>query len=106
MSNSNPYTNYRHIQGSFGYSQNINAFALYTGTVGAILSNDERNSWYHPSLLNASKWLCKNNRLLQFYEHYFNRWTPTGPPLIIPTATLVESDENSSNHTTIKNTGP
>jgi len=34
--NSNPYTNYRHIQGSFGYSKNINAFALYTGTLGSV----------------------------------------------------------------------
>ena len=60
--NSNPYTNYRHIQGSFGYSKNINAFALYTGTVGAILSNGEKNNWYHPSLLDASKWLRENNK--------------------------------------------
>ena len=107
--NSNPYTNYRHIQGSFGYSRNINAFALYTGTVGAILSNGERNSWYHPSLLNASKWLRENNKFFQPYEHYFNRGTTTGPPLIIPTATLAESDEDSYNHTTnstIRSTGP
>ena len=96
--NSNPYITYRHIQGSFGYSRNINAFALYTGVVGAILSNGERNSWYHPSLLNASRWLRKNNKFFQPYEHYFNRGTATGPPLIILTATIIESDEDSNSH--------
>jgi len=95
--NSNPYTNYRHLQGSFGYSRNINAFALYTGTVGAILSNGQRNSWYHPSLLDASRWLRENNKFFQPYKHYFNRGTIAGPPLIIPTA-ILESDETSNNY--------
>ncbi|CAB4440740.1 unnamed protein product [Rhizophagus irregularis] len=104
--NSNPYTNYRHMRGSFGYSRNINAFALYTGTVGAILSNGERNNWYHPSLLNASKWLRENNEFFKPYEYYFNRGTINGPPLIIPTATISEFNENSYRNSTIRNTGP
>ena len=107
--NSNPYTTYRHIKGSFGYSRNINAFALYTGTIRAILSNGKRNSWYHPSLINASKWLRENNKFFQPYEHYYNRGTTIGPPLIIPTATIVESDESSHNYhitnSIIRNTG-
>ena len=104
--NSNPYTTYRHLQGSFGYSRNINAFALYTGTVGAILSNGERNSWYHPSLLNASRWLRENNEFFKPYKHYFNRGTINGPPLIIPTATISEFNENSYRNSIIRNTGP
>ena len=43
------------MKGSFGFSRNINAFALYTETVGAILSNNKKNSWYHPTLINASR---------------------------------------------------
>jgi len=42
--NSNHYITYRHMQGSFSFSRNINAFALYTGTIGAILSNGKKNS--------------------------------------------------------------
>ena len=52
--NSNAYTNYRHLTGTFTYSKNINALALYSGTVGAILNNNRSNSWYHPSLDNAA----------------------------------------------------
>ncbi len=32
------------MQGFFEFSQNINAFELYTGTINAILSNGKRNS--------------------------------------------------------------
>ncbi|GES98086.1 DNA helicase Pif1, ATP-dependent [Rhizophagus clarus] len=95
-----------HLQGSFGYSRNINAFALYTGTVGAILSNGERNSWYHPSLLNASKWLRENNEFFKPYRYYFNQGTINGPPLIIPTATISEFNENLYRNSIIRNTGP
>jgi len=52
--NSNAYTNYRHLTGTFNYSKNINALALYSGSIGAILSNNQSNSWYHPSLNDAT----------------------------------------------------
>ncbi|GBC07354.1 hypothetical protein RclHR1_07400001 [Rhizophagus clarus] len=95
-----------YLQSLFGYSQNINAFALYTGTVGAILSNSERNSWYHLSLLNASKWLHKNNEFFKPYRYYFNRETINGPPLIIPTAIISEFNENLYRNSIIRNIGP
>ncbi|GES86170.1 hypothetical protein RCL_jg18301.t1 [Rhizophagus clarus] len=76
IQNVTEFTFHLHLQGSFGYSQNINAFALYTGTVGAILSNGERNK------------------------------TINGPSLIIPTATISEFNENLYRNSIIRNTGP
>ena len=100
--NSNYYTTYRHMQGSFGFSRNINAFALYTGTVGAILSNSKKNSWYHSTLNNASCWLRENNKYFQSYTHYYNRRSILDPPIIIPTATVDEEIlDNSYNAKTI-----
>ena len=85
--NSNAYTNYRHLTGTFTYSKNINALALYSGTIGAILNNNQSNSWYHPSLDNAATWLCDNNLYFKPYQTLINRGTGNGPPVIFPTAT-------------------
>src|ERR1044071_9268739 len=93
------------MQGSFGLLRNINAFALYTGTVGAILSNSKKNSWYHSTLNNASCWLRENNKYFQPYTHYYNRESILGPPIIIPTATITLDEEildNSYNAKTIE----
>ncbi len=106
--NSNHYTTYRHMQGSIGYSRNINAFALYTGAIGAILSNGRKNSWYYSTLINASRWLRDNNNFFHPYTHYYNRGSILGPPLVIPTANLASLDEsnadNNSNTNTIRST--
>ncbi|CAG8495886.1 25552_t:CDS:2, partial [Gigaspora rosea] len=57
---SNPYTNYKQLQGNFGYSRNICALALYYGEFGAFLdSNEFTSNWYHPTLYNAVNWLKK-----------------------------------------------
>lgn len=84
--NSNAYTNYRHLTGTFTYSKNINALALYSGTVGAILNNNNSNSWYHPSLDNAATWLHNHNPYFKPYKNLINRGTWDGPPVIFPTA--------------------
>ena len=85
--NSNAYTNYRHLTGTFNYSKNINALALYSGSIGAILSNNNQsNSWYHPSLENAATWLRNNNPYFKPYQTSVNRGTWDGPPVIFPTA--------------------
>ena len=88
--NSNAYTNYRHLTGTFNYSKNINALALYSGSIGAILSNNQSNSWYHPSLNNAATWLRNNNPYFKPYQTLVNRGTWDGPPIIFPTATPSE----------------
>jgi hypothetical protein len=84
--NSNAYTNYRHLTGTFTYSKNINALALYSGTVGAILSNSRSSSWYHPSLDNAATWLRDHNSYFKPYQTLINRSTWDGLPVIFPTA--------------------
>jgi len=88
--NSNAYTNYRHLTGTFKYSKNINALALYSGTIGAILSNNNSNSWYHPSLNDAAIWLRNHNPYFKPYQTSVNRGTWDGPPVIFPTASPSE----------------
>ncbi len=95
--NSNYYTTYSHIKGSFGLSRNINAFALYTGTIGAILSNNKKKTWYHSTLNDASRWLRENNKYFHPYTRYYNRGNILGPPVIILTATIVSDEETSDN---------
>ena len=41
--NINAYTNYHHLTGTFNYSKNIYTLALYSGTIGAILNNNQSN---------------------------------------------------------------
>ncbi|PKY53741.1 hypothetical protein RhiirA4_472113 [Rhizophagus irregularis] len=84
--NSNAYSNYCHLTGTFIYSKNINALALYSGTVGAILANNNSNSWYHSSLDNAATWLCDNNPYFKPYKTLINHGTWDGPPVIFPIA--------------------
>ena len=92
--NSNAYTNYHHLTGTFTYSKNINALALYSGTVGAILNNNRSNSWYHPSLDNAATWLCNHNPYFKPYKTLINRGTQNGPPVIFPTALPSDISQN------------
>jgi hypothetical protein len=92
--NSNAYTNYRHLTGTFNYSKNINALALYSGSIGAILSNNQSNSWYHPSLNDATAWLRNNNPYFKPYQTLVNRGTQDGPPVIFPTARPSELFQN------------
>jgi hypothetical protein len=93
--NSNAYTNYRHLTGTFNYSKNINALALYSGTVGAILSNNNRsNSWYDSSLDDAAAWLRNHNPYFKPYQNLINRGTWNGPPIIFPTASPSEFSQN------------
>jgi len=92
-SDSNRYTTYRHLKGSIGLSKNIHALSLYSGMIGAILANGQRNSWYHPSLDAAAHWLRINNPFFKQYQHYYNRANQYGPPIIIPTA-MPSSTEN------------
>jgi Cdc6-like AAA superfamily ATPase len=54
------------------------------------LSNNNSNSWYHPSLNNATVWLRDNNPYFKPYQTLVNRGTWDGPPVIFPTATPSE----------------
>ncbi|CAG8819083.1 11723_t:CDS:1, partial [Racocetra persica] len=66
---SNSYINYRHLTGSFGYSCNIRALALYSGELGAFFyDSDSSPNWYHPTLYNAINWLKRNNPYLQHFK--------------------------------------
>ncbi|GBC12209.2 PIF1-like helicase domain-containing protein [Rhizophagus irregularis DAOM 181602=DAOM 197198] len=92
--NSNAYTNYRHLTGTFNYSKNINALALYSGTIGAILNNNQSNSWYHSSLDNAARWLRDHNPYFKPYQTLINRGTWDGAPIIFPNASLSNTSQN------------
>src|SRR5581483_11713370 len=92
--NSNAYTNYRHLTGTFNYSKNVNALALYSGSIGALLSNNQSNSWYHPSLDIAATWLRNNNPYFKPYQTLANRGTWDGPPVIFPTASPSDFSQN------------
>ena len=92
--NSNAYSNYRHLTGTFSYSKNINALALYSGTIGAILNNNHSNSWYHPSLDNAATWLRDHNPYFKPYNTLINHGTWDGPPVIFPTASPSDISQN------------
>ncbi|CAG8609696.1 8229_t:CDS:2, partial [Diversispora eburnea] len=93
---SNPYTHYRHLKGSFGFSKNLHTFALYTGTIGALLNRSSTQSWYHPTLITAANWLRQNNDLFKSYNHFYNRGNIEGPPIILSTARLLSASENNS----------
>jgi len=95
---SNQYTTYRHLVGSLGYSKNLHAFALYTGTIGALLNRSNIQSWYHPTLISAANWLHQNNNLFKPYNHFYNRGSIEGPPMILPAARLL-SENNSLDNT-------
>ncbi|CAB5380972.1 unnamed protein product [Rhizophagus irregularis] len=94
--NANAYTNYRHLTGTFTYSKNINALALYSGTIGAILSNNQSPNWYHTSLDNASVWLRNNNPYFKPYQTLANHGTWDGPPVIFPTASPSNISQNQT----------
>ena len=97
--NTNAYTNYRHLTGTFNYSKNIYALALYSGTIGTILNNNQSNqsnSWYHPSLNNAAIWLRDHNPYFKPYQTLINRGTWNGSPIIFPTASLSNISQNQT----------
>ncbi|GBC21999.2 DNA helicase PIF1, ATP-dependent [Rhizophagus irregularis DAOM 181602=DAOM 197198] len=72
----------------------LNALALYSGTIGAILSNNNSNSWYHPSLNDAAIWLRNHNPYFKPYQTLVNHGTWDGPPVIFPTATSSELSQD------------
>ncbi|CAG8828546.1 4324_t:CDS:2, partial [Gigaspora margarita] len=68
--NSNPYSEYRSLTRTMGYSRNFRALALYSGTLGAFLDPDNNNnlvnnSNYNQTLQCAANWLSENNPYLR-----------------------------------------
>ncbi|RHZ83522.1 hypothetical protein Glove_91g66 [Diversispora epigaea] len=100
------FYNHGNIDGSFGYSKNLHALALYTGTIGALLENNNIQSWYHPTLLTAASWLHQNNDFFKTYDHFYNHGNIDGPPLIFPTARILSTSENNIRSITQTNLYP
>jgi hypothetical protein len=88
--NSNPYTNYRHLQGFIGLSKNQHALELHSGLVGAFLNQNEPPNWFHQTLVPASQWLKCNNPIFKEYNIKVDnvpQFLPTDPiPRPLPTA--------------------
>jgi len=79
--NSNPYSEYRSLTGTMGYSRNIRAHALYSGTLGAFLEqtedhNTNSNSPHDQTLRRAATWLAENNPYLHPYANILS--SPNG----------------------------
>ncbi len=101
--NSNPYAEYRSLTGTIGYSRNIRAHALYSGTLGAFLepNNDNlddrstHNPINNPILKRAATWLTQNNPYLYpfanmiSYREQQNRFDP------FPRASHIPNDPNA-----------
>lgn len=68
---SNPFVEYRSIVGTMNLSRNIRCLTLYSGILGAFLTNVDINSpshaWYHPTLQPAANWLRTNNPYIAAY---------------------------------------
>jgi len=60
-SNLNTFSEYQALQGKFEYSKNLRSLSLYSGMLGAFLTDVDLSSvdnrWYHPSLKKACEWL-------------------------------------------------
>jgi hypothetical protein len=69
----NKYTEYRSLSGDMGFSKNMRALKLYSGILGAFLTNPETNndhgnenfSWLTPELCTAAHWLKQHNKYLK-----------------------------------------
>ncbi|CAG8659767.1 197_t:CDS:1, partial [Paraglomus occultum] len=85
--NSNPFTTFRHLSGTFNLSRNIRAHTLYTGDMGAIFTENNEPTWFHHTLPYATQWLLpvissKGYALFQSQAQSQSTFT-------FPTATLV-----------------
>ncbi|CAG8526168.1 6692_t:CDS:2 [Scutellospora calospora] len=49
----NPYTNYRHLEGTINLSHNYRTFELYSRLIGCYLNINEPPNWFHHSLIPA-----------------------------------------------------
>lgn len=67
----NRYTEYRALVGDMEFSKNMRALKLYSGILGAFLTNPESQnnsenlSWLTPELSNATRWLKQHNKYLK-----------------------------------------
>ncbi|CAG8786819.1 10580_t:CDS:2 [Cetraspora pellucida] len=84
MPNSNPYSEYRSLTGTMGYSRNSRALALYSETLGAFLepennNNSVNNSNYNQALQRAANWLSENNLYLHPFSNLLLQQNRNGP---------------------------
>jgi hypothetical protein len=102
----NRYTEYRSLVGDMEFSKNMRALKLYSGILGAFLTNpeiinnngNENFSWLTPELCTAANWLKQHNKYLK----PFSRLLSTTSLLTgtyrdpFPTATHLSTDTNDS----------
>jgi len=99
----NRYTEYRTLVGDMEFSKNMRALKLYSGILGAFLTNPENQnnnenlSWLTPQLCTAAHWLKQHNK----YLSPFSRLISTSSLLSethydpFPTAMHLPSDTNA-----------
>ena len=99
----NTYTEYRTLAGDMEFSKNMRALKLYSGILGAFLTNPENQnnndnlSWLTPDLCAAAHWLKQHNKYLKPFSRLLsassilteNHQDP------FPTATHLSSDTSA-----------
>ncbi|PKY62013.1 hypothetical protein RhiirA4_432218, partial [Rhizophagus irregularis] len=100
----NSYTEYRALTGDMEFSKNMRALKLYSGILGAFLTNpgnhnhSENLSWLTPQLCSAAQWLKDNNKYLRPYSRLLSASsliTETSYLDPFPTASHIPSDTNA-----------
>jgi len=104
VSGSNPYTNYRFLEGNISLSKNLHALGLYSGSIGAFLNLHEPPNWFHSTLIEASNWLKENNPIFNQYNASCdtNELTPANSiPMPLPLATPTSPSTPTTNSPTM-----
>jgi len=98
--NSNPFTTFRHLSGTFNLSRNRRAHALYTGDIGAIFTENSGSTWFHHTLVCAVQWLSTHNPVISNKGYALLQSQAQSQSIsTFPTATLVNpASTNSANN--------
>jgi PIF1-like helicase/Helitron helicase-like domain at N-terminus len=99
----NRYTEYRTLEGDMQFSKNMRALKLYSGILGAFLTNPENQnnnnnlSWLTPQLCTAARWLKHHNKYLRPYSRLISASSLLSETYqdTFPTAMHLPSDTNA-----------
>jgi len=97
--NSNPFTTFRHLSGTFNLSRNKRAHALYTGDMGAIFTENNGSMWFHHTLVCAAQWLSTHNHVIRNKGYaLFQSQAQSQSISTFPTATLITPTSTNINN--------
>ena len=95
---------YRFLTGTFGYSMNPRAHALYCGTIGAFLQSEAASGWqahiFDESLLPAATWLKRNH---PFFAKYSESMIANISQTSLPVAIELQAQDDSFSNAMSRN---